>query len=149
VKTRLSPLVLLLALAISLVACHKSRTASLPDNIIAPGVRCGQFILGETTQREVAATAATKGVDLQFSRDGVLNLVVVTTSDYRTDRNIQVGSGEDDVVHAYGQGKVGNIDLIKSETVIGKVGDKVIFYPGVQFVFMKKQVWAIIVVPKS
>ncbi len=113
-----------------------------------PGVRCGQLILGETTEREVAATAGTKGIDLQFSRDGVLTLVVVTTSDYRTDRNVQVGSSEDDVVHAYGQGKVGNIDLIKSETVIGKVGDKVIFYPGIHFVFVKQQVWAIVLVQK-
>ena len=114
-----------------------------------PGIRCGQLILGETKEREVGATAGTKGIDLQFSKDGVLTLVVVTTSDYRTDRNVRVGSSEDDVLHAYGEGKVGNIDLIKSETVIGKVGDKVIFYPGIQFVFVRRQVWAIVVVPEE
>jgi hypothetical protein len=114
-----------------------------------PGIRCGRLILGETKDREVAATAGTKGIDLQFSRDGVLSLILVTTSDYRTDRNVQVGSSEDDVVHAYGEGKAGNFDLIKSETLIGRVGDNVIFYPGIQFVFVKQRVWAIIVVPKS
>jgi hypothetical protein len=121
------------------------------DNIVVPGARCGQFILGKTTEWDIPTSSESlesKGIHLQFSKTGVLNLVILSASDYTTDRQIRIGASEAEVVHAYGQGKVGNIHLIKSETVIGKVGEKVLFYPGIQFVFAKQQVWAIMVTPK-
>jgi len=90
-----------------------------------------------------------KGLDFQFAKNGILDTVVLTSRDYQTDRGVRVGATEEDVLHAYGQGRVGNIDLTKGETVIGKVGDKVLFYPGIQFVFAKRRVWAIILVPKA
>ncbi len=96
-----------------------------------------------------------KGLDFQYSRSGVLDSIVLTTRDYHTDRQIRVGATEDEVVRAHGRGKVGNIDLTKGTTVdgspvvVGKAGDKVLFYPGIEFVFSKQRVWAIILVPKS
>ena len=123
--------------------------AAAGDNLIVPGLRCGAFILGKTTEKELSAAPKAQGVDFQFSRDGVLASVVVTSRDYATDRNVRVGATEEDVTRAYGRGKSGNIDLRKGETVIGKVGDKVLFYPGIQFVFAKQRVWAIILVEKS
>ena len=113
-----------------------------------PGIRCGAFILGKTTEKEVSAPPKAKGVDFQFSRDGILDSVVVTSDEYSTDRNVRVGATEDDVTRAYGQGKSGNIDIKKGPTVIGTIGEKVLFYPGIQFVFEKQRVWAIIVVKK-
>ena len=89
------------------------------------------------------------GIYFEFSRDGVLNGVVVTTRDYSTDRQIRVGATEEEVVRAYGKGKAGNMDMLKGRTLIGKVGDKVLFYPGIQFVFAKRRVWAIWLVQKS
>ena len=74
--------------------------------------------------------------------------------DYQADRGIGVGATEEEVVRIYGKGKSGNIDLVKGTTtngspvVIGKVGDKVLFYPGIQFVFAEGRVWAIILVMK-
>jgi len=122
--------------------------ADAADNLIVPGLRCGAFILGKTTEKELSAIPKAKGIDFQFSRDGILNSVVVTISEYATDRNVRVGAIEKDIIRVYGQGKSGNIDLTKGETVIGKVGDKVLFYPGIQFVFAKQRVWAIILVRK-
>ena len=122
--------------------------ATAADNVIVPGVRCGAFILGKTTEKELSAIPKTKELDFQFSRDGILDSVVVTSREYPTDRSVRVGATEQDVTHAYGQGKSGNIDLKKGDTVIGKVGDKVLFYPGIQFVFAKQRVWAIILVKK-
>ena len=125
------------------------------DNIVVPGVRCGPYILGKTRQRDVQAMPEVKGLDFQYSRSGVLDSIVLTTRDYHTDRQIRVGSTEDEVVRAHGRGKVGNIDLTKGTTVdgspvvVGKVGDKVLFYPGIEFVFSKQRVWAIVLVPKS
>ena len=119
-----------------------------------PGVRCGAFILGKTTEREVAAIPKDKGLDLQFSKNGILDSVVLTSHGYGTDRGISVGATEDEVVRVYGKGKTGNIDLVKGTTTssspeaIGKVGDKVLFYPGIEFVFWKQKVWAIILMPK-
>jgi hypothetical protein len=122
--------------------------ATAADNVIVPGVRCGAFILGKTTEKDLSAIPRTKELDFQFSRGGILDSVVVTSREYPTDRNVRVGATEEDVTHAYGQGKSGNIDLAKGDTVIGKVGDKVLFYPGIQFVFAKQRVWAIILVKK-
>ena len=122
--------------------------AGAADNLIVPGLRCGAFILAKTTKKELSATPKAKGVDFQFSRDGILDSVVVTSREYPTDRNVRVGASEEDVTRVYGQGKSGNIDLTKGETVIGKVGDKVLFYPGIQFVIAKQRVWAIILVKK-
>ena len=116
------------------------------DNLIVPGVRCGTFILGRTTEREVAAMPKVKGLDFQFSKNGTLDSVVLTSHDYQADRGIGVGATEEEVVRIYGKGKTGNIDLVKgtitdgSPVVIGKVGDKVLFYPGIQFVFAKGRV---------
>ncbi len=95
------------------------------------------------------------GIDFQFAQDHLLKGVVVTTSDYRTDRQIRVGASEEDVLRAYGMGKMGSMDLAKGTTasgspeVIGTVGDKIFSYPGIEFVFWKQRVWAIILVPKS
>jgi len=122
--------------------------AAAADNFVVPGVRCGTFILGKTTERDIAAMPKDKGLDFQFSKSGTLDSVVLTSRDYQTDRGVRVGATEEDVQRAYGQGRIGNIDLKKGETVIGKVGDKVLFYPGIQFVFAKQQVWAIILVRK-
>jgi hypothetical protein len=122
--------------------------ATAADNLIVPGVRCGALILGKTTEKELSAIPKTKGLDFQFSRNGILDSVVVASPEYPTDRNVRVGATEEDVIRAYGQGKSGNIDLTKGDTVIGKVGDKVLFYPGIQFVFAKQRVWAIILVKK-
>ncbi len=125
------------------------------DNVVVPGVRCGPYVLGKTTEREVKAMPEVKGLDFQYSRIGVLDTVVLTTRDYQTDRQIRVGATEDEVVRAHGRGKVGNIDLTKGTTVdgspvvVGKVGEKVLFYPSIEFVFAKQRVWAIILVPKS
>jgi hypothetical protein len=125
------------------------------DNVVVPGVRCGSYILGKTTQREIQGMPEVKGLDFQYSPSGVLDGVVLTTRDYHTDRQIRVGATEDEVVRAHGRGKVGNIDLVKGTSangtpeVIGKVGEKVLFYPGIEFVFAKQRVWAIILVPKS
>jgi len=118
------------------------------DNLIVPGIRAGTFILGKTTERDIAGMPKDKGLDFQFSKTGTLDSVVVTSRDYQTDRGVRVGATEEDVLHAFGKGRVGNIDLKKGETVIGKVGDKVLFYPGIEFVFAKQQVWAIILVRK-
>ena len=128
--------------------------AAAADSILVPGVRCGPYILGKTTERDVAAMPQAKGIDLQYSKEGVLRSLVLTVQDYETDRHIRVGATEDEVVRTYGHGEVGNIDLAKGTTsdgnpvVIGKVGDKVLFYPGIQFVFAKQRVWAIILVKK-
>ncbi len=122
--------------------------ATAADNLIVPGVRCGAFILGKTTEKELAAIPKAKGLDFQFNRDGILDSVVVASREYPTDRNVRVGATEEDVSRAYGKGKAGNIDLTKGDTVIGKVGDKMLFYPGIQFVFAKQRVWAIILVKK-
>ena len=125
------------------------------DNVVVPGVRCGAYILGKTTERDVQAMPEVKGLEFQYSRSGVLDSVVLTTRDYHTDRQIRVGATEDEVVRAHGRGKVGNIDLTKGTTVdgspvvVGKVGDKVLLYPGIEFVFSKQRVWAIVLVPKS
>ena len=125
------------------------------DNVVVPGVRCGPYILGKTTERDVQAMPEVKGLEFQYSRSGVLDSVVLTTRDYHTDRQIRVGATEDEVVRAHGRGKVGNIDLTKGTTVdgspvvVGKVGDKVLLYPGIEFVFSKQRVWAIVLVPKS
>ena len=126
------------------------------DTVIVPGVRCGQFLLGRTSEHEIESIRDKKaGIDFQFTQDHVLKSVVVTTSDYRTDRQIRVGASEEAVLRAYGKGKTGNIDLVKGTSangtpeVIGKVGDKVLFYPGIEFVFVKQRVWAIILVAKS
>ena len=124
------------------------------DNVVVAGIRCGPYILGKTTEREVRGMPEVKGLDFQYSRSGVLDSVVLTTRDYHTDRRIRVGATEDEVVRAHGRGKVGNIDLTKGTTMdgspvlVGKVGDKVLFYPGIEFVFSKQRVWAIILVPK-
>jgi hypothetical protein len=40
------------------------------------------------------------------------------------------------------------MDLLKGNTVIGKVGDQILFYPGIQFVMAKGRVWAIWLVQK-
>jgi len=122
--------------------------ATAGDNLIVPGVRCGAFILGKTTEKELSAIPKTKVLDFQFSKDGILDSVVVISDEYSTDRNVRVGATEENVTRAYGQGKSGNIDIRKGPTVIGKVGDKVLFYPGIQFVFAKQRVWAIILVKK-
>ncbi|HMD18351.1 MAG TPA: hypothetical protein VKH18_16910 [Terriglobales bacterium] len=126
------------------------------DAVVVPGVRCGRFILGRTRENEIESIRDKKaGIDFQFTQDHLLKGVVVTTSDFRTDRQIRVGDSEEDVLRAYGKGKTGNIDLTKGTTadgrpvVVGKVGDKVLFYPGIEFVFSKQRVWAIILVPKS
>jgi hypothetical protein len=125
------------------------------DNVVVPGVRCGPYILGKTTEREVKAMREVKGLDFQYSRSGVLERVILTTRDYQTNRQIRVGATEDEVVRAHGRGTAGNIDLTKGTTVdgspvvVGKVGDKVLFYQGIQFVFAKQRVWAIILAPKS
>jgi hypothetical protein len=124
------------------------------DNIIVPGIRCSQYILGKTTEDEVRAMPAAKGLDFQYSRNGVLDSIVLTTRDYHTDRQVSVGVTEDDVVRAYGRGKVGIPELSKgtrtdgSREVVGRVGDKAILYPGIEFIFFRQQVWAIVVMPK-
>jgi hypothetical protein len=129
--------------------------AAAADNVVVPGVRCGAFILGRTKEREVAAMTKAKGLDFQFSKNGILDGVVLTSHDYRTDRGVRVGATEEEVIRAYGEGKTGNIDLAKGTTtngnpvVIGKIGDKVLFYPGIQVVFARQRVWAIILVPKK
>jgi hypothetical protein len=141
--------VIFIALVVSLVGLLEAA-----DNVIVPGVRCGPYVLGKTTEREVQTTPEVKGLDFQYSRSGVIDSVVLTTRNYHTDRQIRVGATEDEVVRAHGRGKVGNIDLTKGTTVdgspvvIGKVGDKVLFYPGIEFVFSKQRVWAIILLPK-
>ena len=133
---------------ISVVLAFLLGVAAAADNLIVPGLRCGAIILGKMTEKELSAIPKAKGVDLLFSRDGTLDSVVVTSREYSTDRKVRVGDTEEVVTRAYGQGKSGNIDLLKGETVIGKVGDKVLFYPGIQFVFARQRVWAIILVKK-
>lgn len=141
---------ILIALVVGLVGLLDAA-----DNVVVPGVRCGPYILGKTTEREVQAMPEVKGLDFQYSPSGVLDSIVLTTPGYHTDKQVRVGATEDEVVRAHGRGKVGNIDLTKGTTadgsavVVGKVGDKVLFYPGIEFVFVKQRVWAIILRPKS
>jgi hypothetical protein len=128
--------------------------AAATDKIVVPGVRCGPYILGKTTKGDVAAMPQAKGIDFQFSSQGVLKSLVLVAGDYETDRHIRVGASEEAVILAYGKGRTGNMDLAKGTTesgnpvVFGKVGDKVLFYPGIEFVFSKQRVWAILLVPK-
>ena len=91
--------------------------ADTPDDTeIVPGVRWGQFILGRTSENEIESIRDKKaGIDFQFTQDPVLKSVVVTTSDYRTDRQIRVGASEEDVLRAYGKGKTGNILTLRRE----------------------------------
>ena len=142
----------LLIVLVTTVGCARTRD----DAVIVPGVRCGHFVIGQTNENDIESIRTkNSGIDLQFSQDHLLKGVVVTNSEYRTDRQIRLGASEEDVLRAYGKGKTGNIDLVKGTTasgspeVIGTVGDKVLFYPGIEFVFSKQRVWAIILVPKS
>ena len=45
-------------LVVVYIAIHLAAAA---DNLVVPGVRCGVFVLGKTTEREIAAAPKTEG----------------------------------------------------------------------------------------
>jgi len=119
---------------------------------LVAGVGCGHFLINKTSKKELfsdtttEAKYASEGITFSFNSDDVLNTIVVTSSKYRTTKNISAGASEHQVIKAYGKPEVGTGVLRKGTVPIGTVGDKVLAYPGIQFVMSRGKVWAVVIV---
>jgi hypothetical protein len=123
---------------------------------IVAGQGCGQLKIGKSKQADTYRTEGDEkryhddGLDLNFSRDGILDNLVISSRLYQTDLGLSVGDDEEKVKRAYGvPKKVERMTLSKSENEpIGFVGDRTLEYAGIGFIMVKNKVWAILVVPK-
>jgi len=110
---------------------------------------CGQFVLGRSTRSEILPNSSAEdrysktGLFFEFDNHDHLSAVVVTSPAFSDDAGLRVGDPEPNVIQRRGQPGLEQWGLLKSETVIGSVGDHVLIYPGVEFVIYENKVWAI------
>ncbi|MCW5964069.1 MAG: hypothetical protein KIT83_08525 [Bryobacterales bacterium] len=125
------------------------------NNLLKPGVGVGDLRLGERLGHGELNTEETKnkyandGVWYSFNEAGVLSEIVITSSEYVTDRSIRVGSTTDEVRSAYGPGIETQTTLSQGGSMIGRVGDFTLKYPGIIFLLSREHVAAIRLVDTS
>lgn len=134
--------VVLILLSIFLTSCAGNAKADM----IIPGSSVGKYVLNETTRESVGEDE--EGVFLTFNEGKELTGIFVTSTKYKTDKGLAVGDSSDKVLEIYGDSDVQSMDIEKSGTVIGSMGDS-LSYPGIKFVINDGVISGIVVLPKQ
>jgi hypothetical protein len=127
---------------------------SMTDDItIKPGIGLGSFIINKTLKKEIFIQEKTReyyhdlGLYFTFDKGEILTNVLITSSNYCTDKDIRVGSSINEVYAIYGVAEQQQIDIVKSSKKIGTYGT-VLSYKGIQFWINNEEVTSIVVVPE-
>lgn len=123
--------------------------------VLMAGVGCGSLIVNKTRRGdflgdpETEKRFASQGLTFSFRPDEVLDTIVATSKDIKTNLGVRPGDREKQVRLVYGKPKVAKGALRKGDIEIGTVGDRILVYRGIRFVISKEKVWAIVIVPSN
>jgi hypothetical protein len=123
--------------------------------VLVAGSGCGNLVIEKTRRIDVFVDAqtekwfASQGLAFSFRAGDVLDTIVATSKDFKTNLGVSPGDTETRVRQLYGKPIVAKGTLRKGEADVGTLGDRVLAYPGVRFVISKGKVWAIVIVPRS
>jgi hypothetical protein len=123
--------------------------------VLVAGVGCGNLIVEKTRRSDFLADAetekryATEGLTFSFRSGDVLDTIVATGKEFKTNLGIRPGDEEKQVQRAYGTATIAKGVLRKGNVEIGTLGDRLLCYPGIRFVIAKDKVWAIEIVSAS
>jgi hypothetical protein len=122
---------------------------------LVPGVGCGDLIINKSSRGQVLADKeaekryADEGMTFSFGANEILDSIVVTSKQFATDKGVSPGDREERVRQVYGDPKIGKLVLFKGgPEPVGTLGDRVLDYPGVQFVISHGSVWAVAIKAK-
>jgi hypothetical protein len=138
---------------IVMIASAQSESPGGTRCVLIAGVGCGNLVLNKTRRSDFLADAeaekryATDGLTFSFRSGEVLDTIVATGKDFKTNLGIHPGDEEKQVKRVYGAGTVEKGTLSKGDVPIGTIGDRILCYPGIRFVIVKDRVWAIEIVP--
>lgn len=128
---------------------------AMPHCKLVPGVGCGDLVINKSVRAQVLVNNdaekryADEGMTFSFGATGILESIVVTGKLYTTDKGISAGDKEERVRQIYGEPKVAKLVMSKGgPELVGAIGDRVLEYPGIQFVIANGNVWAIVVKAK-
>jgi hypothetical protein len=145
---------LLVFIAFVMIASGQSESPGTHCVLVA-GVGCGNLVVNKTRRSDFLPDAetekqfATEGLTFSFRSDEVLDTIVATAKEHKTNFGVHPGDNEKRVQQLYGTATAAKGKLRKGDVEIGTLGDKVLCYPGIRFVIVKERVWAIVIVPAS
>ena len=124
------------------------------DMYIKPGIGIGPFIINKALKEDIFGKDKTReyyqnmGIYFTFDEGQTLTSILITTSNYCTDKGIKVGSTVNDVYATYGFAEQQQIDIVKSSQKVGTCG-LALSYKGIQFWINNEEVTSIVVMPRQ
>jgi hypothetical protein len=123
------------------------------DNIIVPGKRVGNIVIGHTKDSEVgpgdgsiSAEYNNEGLGFGFNLHRRVTSIDVSRSNFRTREGLAVGSTEQQVVAAYGPGEIVNVPIMDGEKQKGLLSNHARHYRGIRWLIAPDhRVWMIMV----
>jgi hypothetical protein len=145
---------LLIMVVVVASSSGQSPTLARPCILVA-GAGCGNLIVDKTKRAdflpdlETEKRFASEGLTFSFRAGDVLDTIVATGKEFKTNSGVGPGDTEKHVRQVYGKPTITKATLRKGELEIGTVGERVLVYPGIRFVISKERVWAVVIVPQS
>ena len=122
---------------IFLFSCNPAKPTITELNVIHPGIGVDSIYLGETQINKIEniKTLNSKGISFQTNEGKEITIITLKNNlKYNTNKGIKIGKFKNDIINAFGEPTSVNINLKKSETIIGTI--KTLNYNGIRFLFL-------------
>lgn len=114
--------------------------------VILPHMGLSFARIGRTKEKDVSTPH--QGIILDFDEQGfVKSVIVMPSSNCKTQEGIGIGSTREDVIKTFGTGSEEHLHLRKGSDAVGRIGDLTLRYRGISFTFSHGRVSMIALPP--